>query len=141
MAEREMKALRLHPPGTPQALKYGGAPRPQPGLGEVLIRVVATAITVNELIWTNTRKRTLPVSGHDVSDTIGEEVKNFKVRDHVFALTSFSRDGSAAECVDALPSDLAPKPKGLTHEQAAAVPLSALTAWQALFVHAELKAG
>ncbi|KAI9852901.1 MAG: hypothetical protein M1830_006760 [Pleopsidium flavum] len=114
MAEREMKALRLHPPGAPQALKYEGAPGPQPGLG------------------------------HDVSgsfDTIGEEVKNFKVGDHVFALTSFLRDGSAAEYVDALPSELAPKPKGLTHEQAAAVPLSALTAWQALFVHAELKAG
>ncbi|KAI9859914.1 MAG: hypothetical protein M1830_006245 [Pleopsidium flavum] len=127
MAETEMKALRLQPPGTPQALKYEGAPRPQPGLGEVLIRVVATAITAMMCLA--------------VFDTIGEEVKNFKVGDHVFALTSFSRDGSAAEYVDALPSELVPKPKGLTHEQAAAVPLSALTAWQALFVHAELKAG
>ncbi len=144
MAETKMKALRLHPPGTPQALEYGDAPRPQPRPGEVLIRVVATAITANELIWTETTKRTLPVPGHDVSGVvaaIGGKDNDFKIGELVFALTSFSRDGSAAEYVIALPSELALKPETLTHEQAAAVPLSALTAWQALFMHADLKAG
>src|SRR5207253_9240988 len=63
------------------------------------------------------------------------------VGDAVYALTDFSRDGAEAEYTIALPSELAPKPHSLTHVQAAAVPLSALTAWQALFEHAKLSAG
>lgn len=63
------------------------------------------------------------------------------IGDTVFALISFSRDGAAAEFVLAEPYELAPKPRTLNHSQAAAVPLSTLTAWQALFVHASLEAG
>ena len=51
------------------------------------------------------------------------------------------RDGVEAEYTIALPSELAPKPHSLDHVQAAAIPLAALTAWQALFEHARLSAG
>jgi NADPH:quinone reductase-like Zn-dependent oxidoreductase len=61
--------------------------------------------------------------------------------DAVYALTDFWRDGAAAEYVAVRASDLAPKPANLDHAQAAAVPLSALTAWQALFEHAGLAKG
>src|SRR5205085_4018225 len=59
----------------------------------------------------------------------------------VYALTAFDRDGAEAEYTIALPSELAPKPRTLDHVQAAAVPLTALTAWQALFEHTHLAAG
>ena len=59
----------------------------------------------------------------------------------VYGLTAFDRDGVEAEYALALPSELAPKPHSLDFVQAAAVPLSALTAWQALFDHAGLIAG
>ena len=61
---------------------------------------------------------------------------NFNIGDEVTALVSFSRDGAAAEYVVAEGDELARKPQCLTHVEAAAVPLSFLTAWQALFTHA-----
>jgi NADPH:quinone reductase-like Zn-dependent oxidoreductase len=59
----------------------------------------------------------------------------------VYALSSFCRDGSAAEFIAIRAADLAPKPQSLNFEQAAAVPLAGLTAWQALFDHAQIEKG
>jgi NADPH:quinone reductase-like Zn-dependent oxidoreductase len=59
----------------------------------------------------------------------------------VYGLTSFFRDGTAAEYVAVTAADLAPKPESIDAVQAASVPLSALTAWQALFDHANLQPG
>jgi NADPH:quinone reductase-like Zn-dependent oxidoreductase len=59
----------------------------------------------------------------------------------VYAMMDYGRDGAEAEFTIALPSELAPKPRTLDYVQAAAVPLTALTAWQALFDHASLVAG
>src|SRR5258708_28298777 len=56
-------------------------------------------------------------------------------------MLGYARDGAEAEFTIALPSELAPKPRTLDYVQAAAVPLAALTAWQALFEHASLVAG
>ena len=61
--------------------------------------------------------------------------------DAVYAMLGYGRDGAAAEYAIVLPSELAPRPHTLDDIQAAAVPLSALTAWQALFVHGGLSAG
>jgi NADPH:quinone reductase-like Zn-dependent oxidoreductase len=72
---------------------------------------------------------------------VADGVSDVLIGDEVYALTSFCRDGSAADYVVVRAADLAPKPKTLKHEQAAAVPLSALTAWQAFFDHAYLKPG
>ena len=64
-----------------------------------------------------------------------------RVGDAVYALSSFCRDGSAAEFIAIRAADLAPKPHSLNFEQAAAVPLAGLTAWQALFDHAQIEKG
>jgi NADPH:quinone reductase-like Zn-dependent oxidoreductase len=64
-----------------------------------------------------------------------------RVGDAVYALSSFCRNGSAAEFIAIRAADLAPKPHSLNFEQAAAVPLAGLTAWQALFDHAQIQKG
>jgi len=69
-----------------------------------------------------------------VADDVGE----VSIGDEVYALTAFCRDGAAAEYVAVRAADLAPKPTTLDHAQTAAVPLSALTVWQAFFDHAQL---
>jgi NADPH:quinone reductase-like Zn-dependent oxidoreductase len=72
---------------------------------------------------------------------VGPGVTDFAVGAEVYALTAFDRDGAEAEYTIALPYELAPKPQTLDMVQAAAVPLAALTAWQALFIHAHLSKG
>jgi NADPH:quinone reductase-like Zn-dependent oxidoreductase len=79
------------------------------------------------------------VSG--VVESVAHGVTDVSTGDEVYALTSFCRDGAAAEYVAVHAADLAPKPKTIDHMQAAAVPLSALTAWQAFFDHAQLAPG
>ncbi len=145
-----MKAIRIHGRGDPDHLVYEDAPQPHPGPGEVVVRVYATAIIATELSWPETyqnkagSERTLPIPGHDLSGVvveIGPGVTTLTRGSEVYALTAFDRDGAEAEYTIALPSELAPKPRTLDYVQAAAVPLSALTAWQALFDHASLVAG
>ena len=72
---------------------------------------------------------------------VGPGVTDLAIGAEVYALTAFGRDGAEAEYAIALPSELAPKPRTLDAVQAAAVPLAALTAWQALFTHAGLSKG
>ena len=146
-----MKAIRIHGRGGPDHLVYEDAPQPHPGPGEVLVRVYATSVIATELTWTPTyqskareRARTLPIPGHDLSgvvEEVGSGVTTITRGSEVYALIAFDRDGAEAEYTIALPSELAPKPRTLDHVQAAAVPLAALTAWQALFDHASLVAG
>ncbi|HKW21747.1 MAG TPA: NADP-dependent oxidoreductase [Ktedonobacterales bacterium] len=145
-----MKAIRVHGRGGPDHLSYDDAPKPQPGPGEVLARVGATAVIATELTWDETYQtpdgdaRTLPIPGHDLAGVVAEVgpgVTDFAVGAEVYALTAFDRDGAEAEYTIALPYELAPKPQTLDMVQAAAVPLAALTAWQALFIHAHLSKG
>lgn len=142
-----MRALRLTDPASSTVSFTESAASPTPSQSaQYLIRVHATAITANELIWNETISSTYPIPGHDVSGTIvsvpaAEVSSDFKIGDEVVALIAFSRDGAAAEFVVVEAHELARKPAHLGHEEAAAVPLSALTAWQALFTHAALEEG
>ena len=145
-----MKAIRLHKEGGPEQVVYEDAPQPQLSAGDALIRVHATGITPAELTWTETYRncdgseRLPAIPGHEVSgvvESVAPGVTDVSIGDEVYALTSFCRDGAAAEYVAAHAADLAPKPKTLDLVQAAAVPLSALTVWQALFDHARLTPG
>jgi NADPH:quinone reductase-like Zn-dependent oxidoreductase len=145
-----MKAVRIHARGGPEQLFYEDAPQPQPTEGEVLVQVYATAVTPTELGWSTTWQtrtgaaRHFPIPGHDLAGVVagvGPGVTSVTVGEAVYALTDFHRDGAEAEFTIALPGELAPKPRTLDSVQAAAVPLSALTAWQALFEHASLVAG
>ncbi|HEV2661237.1 MAG TPA: NADP-dependent oxidoreductase [Ktedonobacteraceae bacterium] len=145
-----MKAIRIHGRGGPDRLVYEDAPQPHPGPGEALVRVYATGVIATELSWGETYQskagspRALPIPGHDLSgmvEEVGPGVTTLTRGLEVYALTAFDRDGAEAEYTIALPSELAPKPRTLDHVQAAAVPLTALTAWQALFEHASLSEG
>jgi len=145
-----MKAVRTHTRAGPEALVYEDAPVPKITKGEALIKVHAAAITPTEFTWNSTftthdGKDRLPVvPSFEVSGTVQElasDVSDLSVGDDVYGLLNFWRDGAAAEYVAVRAADMAPKPRSVDHTHAAAVPLSGLTAWQALFDHANLSAG
>jgi NADPH:quinone reductase-like Zn-dependent oxidoreductase len=145
-----MKAIRIHERGGPEVLIYENAPRPRLMPGDALVRVYASAITKDELTWdptyqtANGEPRTPSIPGHEFSGVVEElapDTEIAKVGEEVYGLASFYRDGSAAEFIAIHADDLAAKPKTLDHVHAAAVPLAALTAWQALFSHAMLTRG
>jgi NADPH:quinone reductase-like Zn-dependent oxidoreductase len=145
-----MKAIRIHEKGGPEVLVYEETPKPVLMPGDALVRVYASAITKDELTWDPTYQtdkgepRTPSIPGHEFSGVVEElapGVTSVKSGEEVYALASFYRDGSAAEFIAVHADDLAPKPKTLDHVQAAAVPLAALTAWQAFFSHAGLTRG
>ena len=132
----------------PDCMSVEGRARPEPGIGDVLIQVGAASFTPTELQWPSTwvdrsgRDRRPVVPGHEVSGTVvglGYGTTGFGVGDEVFGLTDWYRDGSLAEFVAVEARNLAIKPGSLSHIDAAAFPMAALTAWQALFVHADLK--
>ena len=123
--------------------------RPEPRIGDVLIQVGAASFTPTQSqspsTWVDRsgRDRRPVIPGHEVSGTVvglGYGTTGFGVGDEVFGLTDWYRDGSLAEFVAVEARNLATKPDSLSHVDAAAFPMAALTAWQALFVHADLKA-
>src|SRR5262245_26136563 len=143
-----MKAIRLHRRGGPEQLSFEDAPVPEVRPGDVLVRVVATGITATELTWDETYQnadgtpRIPTIIGHEVSgvvEGVAPDVDDFRAGDEVYGLADFPRDGAAAEFVAVRAANLALKPRSISHEQAAALPLSALTAWQALFEHGDRK--
>ena len=145
-----MKAVRMHAYGGPEVLQYEDAPRPEPAAGEVLVRVHAAAI--NPVDWKVREGYTkgfldypLPmIPGWDLSGVVeaaGPGVTEWKKGDEVYSRPDIRRDGAYAEYIVARASELGPKPKKLDHVHAAAIPLAALTAWQAIFDAAQLQAG
>ena len=145
-----MKAIRMHTQGGPELLAYEDAPKPSLQPGDALVRVIATSITKTELTWDETyrdcdgRPRIPTIPGHEfagIVDALAPEAAGVRMGDAVYALSSFCRNGSAAEFIAIRAADLAPKPHSLNFEQAAAVPLAGLTAWQALFDHAQIEKG
>src|SRR6266700_6459405 len=148
--DKEMKAIRIHSRGGPDHLVYEDAPQPHPGQGEVLVRVYAAGIIANELKWDETYQttagspRALPIPGRDLSgvvEEVGPGVTTLVKGSEVYAMLGYGRDGAEADSTIDLPDELVPKPRTLDYVQAAAVPLSALTAWQALFDHAHIAVG
>jgi NADPH:quinone reductase-like Zn-dependent oxidoreductase len=143
-----MQALRAHRRGGPDQLVLESTPRPVVHPPSVLVKVVAAAITLNELLWdeTWTREgldRTPIIPSHEWSGVVEEAdgSTGFSPGDEVFGMVPFDRDGAAAEFVVVPPEFIAIKPAGLTHVEAAALPLAGLTAWQALADHAHVGPG
>lgn len=145
-----MKAVRIHEYGGPEVLRLEDAPMPVPAAGEVLIRVHAAGI--NPVDWKIREGRLrwrvehrLPlILGWDVAgviEVLGPGVTQFTIGDAVYARPDIGRDGGYAEYIAVRASEVALKPKSLDFIHAAAVPLAALTAWQALFDAAKLAAG
>lgn len=145
-----MKAIRIHAYGDVDTLCYEEAPMPEPGPADIRIRVHAAAVNpVDWKIRAGYLAALIPYKmpltlGWDVSgvvDKIGSEVTHLAVGDAVYCRPDIARDGSYAEYMVVRASEVAPKPETLSHNEAAAVPLAGLTAWQALFQHAQLKKG
>ena len=145
-----MKAVRIHEYGGPEVLRYEDAPRPVVKPDEVLIRVHAAG--VNPVDWKvreghakSMLKYPMPfIPGWDVSgvvQTTGLDTSRLKAGDEVYSRPDISRDGAYAEYIAVRESEVALKPKSVDHVQAAAVPLAALTAWQALFDAAKIEPG
>lgn len=145
-----MKAVRLHEFGGPEVLRYEDAPRPVAGPGEVLVRVHAASLNPPDL-YLRDGYRALPsewqpspvfplILGTDISGVVaavGENVSGFTVGDEVFSMVRFPHDlmtgsNAYADYVKVPAVDLAKKPAGIDHIQAAGAPMSLLTAWQFL---------
>jgi NADPH:quinone reductase-like Zn-dependent oxidoreductase len=145
-----MNAIRIHNYGGPEVLRHEDVPRPQVKKGEVLIRVHAAG--VNPLDWkvragdlNGFIQHKLPlIPGWDVSgvvEKVDAGVSRFKKGDEVFAMADPTRNGAYADYIGVREAAVATKPKSLHHVRAAAVPLSALTAWQSLFDLGHLQPG
>ena len=136
-----MTALRLHPPGGVESLRYEETPVPTPGEDDVLVRVHAAAITRDELDWPVDRLPAIP--SYELSGTVvaGNPTPPLALGDQVYALTGFDRDGVAAEFATVSRDHLSRKPRLLSFVEAAAVPLPALSAMQGLFDHGRLTGG
>ena len=139
-AVRTMRAMCASS-SDPASLIIETVPVPDPGPGELLVEVRGTAITAGELSWPESWPA---IPCHDLSGVVtaaGDGAHGWQPGDEVYGLVGFDRPGAAAEYVTAPAADLAPKPASVDHLAAAAVPLGALTAWQALHEHAQLAAG
>src|SRR5437660_8922315 len=144
-----MKAIRIHSDGGPEVLAQVEMQRPAPGANEVLIKVHAAAVNpVDWKIRAGYMKDFLPLAlpatlGSDVSGTVeevGPGVARFKRGDEVYASLGLE-GGGYAEYAVAKEAIVDEKPGTLDHVQAAAVPTGGITAWQALFEVAQLRAG
>jgi NADPH:quinone reductase-like Zn-dependent oxidoreductase len=145
-----MMALRAHTRGGTDVLEYERAPIPSLASDQVMVEVHAAAITFAELTWEETwqdadgNDRTPTIPAHEVSGVVtavGEDTNRLKVGDEVYGRITFSINGAAAEYVAVPESDLALRPLSVGHVESAALPLAALTAWQALFDHGKLQPG
>jgi NADPH:quinone reductase-like Zn-dependent oxidoreductase len=148
MTEPTMRAIRQEVLGGPEVLREVEVARPEPGLSEILVRVHAAGL--NPTDWGH---RAFPIFlgpppftlGWDVSGVVvatGFGVTLFKPGDEVFGMLPYPHGaGSHAEYVTGPARAFATKPGNLDHVQAGALPLAALTAWQALNDTAHLEAG
>jgi NADPH:quinone reductase-like Zn-dependent oxidoreductase len=145
-----MKAVRFHEYGGPEVLIYEDIDKPDPGEGEVRVRIAATSFnSVDGNIRAGFMQGPIPVMvphtpGLDVAgtvDALGAGVSQLKIGDNVVGFLSMVSDGASAEYVLAPAEILATAPTSIPLTDAAALPLVGLTAWQALFEHANLVAG
>ncbi|WP_404956240.1 NADP-dependent oxidoreductase [Streptomyces sp. 147326] len=144
-----MRAMVVNGWGGPENLVEREIERPEPGPGEILVRVRAAG--VNPVDWKTRASGGLiawgevPIVGWDVSGTVeavGPGVTLYGPGDEVYGMPGFPRQaGGYAEYVAAPARHFARKPASLDHVQAAALPLAALTAWQALVDTAGVTAG
>jgi NADPH:quinone reductase-like Zn-dependent oxidoreductase len=133
-----------------QGLTAAELPYPHAAENDVIVRVHAAGFTPGELDWPGTwtdragRDRTPTIPGHEVSGIVvelGYGTTGLAVGQRVFGLTDWCRNGTLAEFVAVEARNLAPLSDGVDMASAAALPISGLTAWQGLFVHAQLSAG
>lgn len=145
-----MKAFIIDKYKSKNGGRIGQMPVPEPQVDEVLIEVHAAGINLlDSKIRNGEFKLILPyktpfVLGHDVAGVItkiGARVQQFKVGDEVYARPADHHIGTFADFIAINEADVAVKPKKLSMEEAASIPLVGLTAWQALIEKGNLKKG
>ncbi len=133
-----MKAAVIDGYGPPDVFRLADVPRPSPGPGDVLVKVVATSVNPVDCKQRQgiqravIRKKMPAILGMDVSgvvEQVGSGVTSFAVGDAVWSSPGHKRPGSYAEYVSVEQEFVAPKPPSLTHAEAASLPLVALTVW------------
>jgi len=143
-----MKAVVAHEYGGPEVLKFEEVPRPEPKENEALVRVIASGVNpADPLTLSGKYAREfgthLPlIPGYDIAGIIektGIKVTKLKVGDAIYGYPTFG--GGWAGYVTVTEGEVAAKPASLSFTEAAAVPMGALTAWQALVDVAQLRAG
>lgn len=145
-----IKAIVIHQYGGPDVLKYEDVPRPEPKEDQILVRVIAAGVNpvdgmIRSGMFAKGEGTMFPrILGGDIAgivEKIGRKITKFKPGDPVFAYISLENNGGYAQYAVVREREAAPKPKSLTYVEAAAVPIVALTAWQALIDTAKLKPG
>src|SRR5437868_10469598 len=145
-----MKAVRYHSYGDSDVLVYEDADLPVAGPGEVMVKVAGAAFNPADAgIRGGYLRQAFPeafphIPGYDVSGVItevGEGVSGWNAGDAVVAFLPIGVDGAAAEYAVAPAGTLAAAPRAVELADAAALPSTGLTAWQALFDEAGLTAG
>jgi len=145
-----MKAMVIHEYGGPEVLKYEDVPRPEPKGDQILIRVIAAGVNpvdgmIRSGMFAKDGNRAFPIIlGGDVAgvvEKVGSKITKFKAGDPVFAYISLDDSGGYAQYALVTEREAALKPKSLSYVEAAAVPIVALTAWQALIDTARLSEG
>lgn len=147
-----MQAIRVHPaakhlepfspsnPAPPSALQLDEVRIPKPeNHGDVLIRVKATTVIRDSLTWPETYATELAILGHDFAGIVEDGgTTSFQRGDEVFGMASADDGSTWAEYTVVKEGEVARKPRNLSWEEAASLPLSALTAFEALFEHSGL---
>ena len=145
-----MKAVQINDFGDRNVLMLNDIAIPTPANNEILIKVKSAS--VNPVDWKIREGYLQPMLNHllpltlgwDVSGevaAIGKNVDNLKVGDAVYSRPDITKNGSYAEYQTVAADEAAIKPNSLTWQEAAGVPLAALTAWQSLYEFAKLEAG
>jgi len=140
--------LNIH--GDDFSLTEAEMAKPSPGKGEILIKVMAAGVTPSEVYWYPTshtptgaeRKNTVPC--HEFSgmvEAMGDGVEGYEIGQEVCGMNDWFSHGALAEFCITKPEWIVSKPSRLTHQEAASMPISALTAWQGLFTHGKLESG
>ena len=143
-----MKAVVAHEYGAPEVLKFEEVPRREPNEDEALVRVIASSVNpADPLTLSGKYAREfgthLPlIPGYDIAGVVektGANVAKLKVGDAVYGYPTFG--GGWAEYITVKEWEVAAKPKSLNFVESAAVPMGALTSWQALVDVAKLQPG
>lgn len=146
-----MKAITVTEQGVGIAgMTFGDLPYPHASENDVIVEIHASGFTPGELDWPGTwedragRDRTPSIPGHEFAGIVvglGYGTTGFTIGQRVFGMVHWTRDGSLAEYVAVETSGLAPLPADIDFVTAASLPISGLTAWQALFLHGQLRSG
>ncbi|MEM9073340.1 MAG: NADP-dependent oxidoreductase, partial [Myxococcota bacterium] len=144
-----MKAARIHQYGDPDVFQIEDVPAPTCGPRDVLVKVHASSVNpIDYKIRMGGQRAVIrpnfpAILGMDLSgvvEAVGEKVTRFAPGDEVIASPSHRRMGTYAELIAVREDELARKPPSISHEEAASLPLVALTAWDALVGMCNLKA-